>query len=67
MARFLHRKQTRFVCGGPPGVPYIEHPLRVARRLIPWGIRDAELIAAALLHDVAEDCAEEPLALFGES
>lgn len=65
MASFLHREQTRFVRGDMDRVPYIEHPLRVALRLIRWGSRDAELIAAALLHDVAEDCADELLDLFG--
>lgn len=66
MASFLHRSQTRFVRGDMDRVPYIEHPLRVALRLIRWGARDAELIAAALLHDVVEDCANELIAVFGE-
>jgi (p)ppGpp synthase/HD superfamily hydrolase len=61
MASFLHRKQTRFVRGDLPRVPYIEHPLRVALRLVRWGVPDAELIAAALLHDVVEDCSTELL------
>lgn len=65
MASFLHRKQTRLVRGDLPRVPYIEHPLRVALRLIRWGVVDAELIAAALLHDVAEDCVRELLETFG--
>ncbi|MFC7849367.1 HD domain-containing protein [Arthrobacter sp. NPDC057388] len=65
-ASFLHRKQTRFVRGDMPRVPYIEHPLRVALRLLRWGVTDAELIAAALLHDVVEDCSEELLAAFGQ-
>lgn len=67
MASFLHREQTRMVRGDLPRVPYIEHPLRVALRLIRWGVRDGELIAAALLHDVAEDCADELVARFGQS
>lgn len=65
LASFLHRKQTRFVRGDLPQVPYIEHPLRVALRLIRWGIHDATMIAAALLHDVVEDAAEELLEVFG--
>lgn len=65
MASFLHRKQTRFVRGDMPRVPYIEHPLRVALRLVRWGVVDAELIAAALLHDVVEDCSKELLEAFG--
>lgn len=38
------------------GTPYIHHPLRVALALVEeLGIYDAELICAALLHDVIED------------
>ncbi|MDP9903222.1 HD domain-containing protein [Arthrobacter bambusae] len=66
VASFLHRNQTRFVRGDLPRVPYIEHPLRVALRLIRWGVTDAWLIAAALLHDVVEDCAEELVSFFGD-
>lgn len=65
LASFLHRKQTRHVRAGMPRVPYIEHPLRVAVRLMRWGVCDAELIAAALLHDVVEDCADELVEIFG--
>lgn len=67
MASFLHRDQTRMVRGNLPRVPYIEHPLRVALRLVRWGVRDASLIAAALLHDVVEDCAAELNETFGEA
>lgn len=66
MASFLHRRQTRFVRGGMPLVPYIEHPLRVALRLVRWGVQDPNLVAAALLHDVVEDCSEELLSVFGQ-
>lgn len=37
------------------GEPYIKHPLRAARSLAEWGF-ESEVIAAALLHDVVEDC-----------
>ena len=37
------------------GEPYIVHPLRVARFIAAWGF-ESDTIAAALLHDVAEDC-----------
>jgi (p)ppGpp synthase/HD superfamily hydrolase len=67
MASFLHRRQTRFVRGGMPLVPYIEHPLRVALRLVRWGVQDPNLVGAALLHDVVEDCSEELLSVFGQS
>ncbi|WP_185447054.1 HD domain-containing protein [Kribbella qitaiheensis] len=65
MASFLHRRQTRFVRGRLPWVPYVEHPLRVALRLMRWGVRDPEVVAAALLHDVVEDCSGELLSVFG--
>ena len=49
-----------------PLVPYIEHPLRVALRLVRWGVQDPNLVVAALLHDVVEDCSEELLSVFGK-
>jgi (p)ppGpp synthase/HD superfamily hydrolase len=67
MASYLHREQTRFVRGDLPRVPYIEHPLRVALRLLRWGVADADLIAAALLHDIVEDCGQELLAMYGHT
>jgi predicted HD phosphohydrolase len=40
--------------------PYINHPLRVALRIMShYGIRDPDVIVAALLHDVVEDHAAE--------
>ena len=40
--------------------PYINHPLRVATRIMShYGIRDPDVIAAALLHDTVEDHAAE--------
>lgn len=65
VASFLHRNQTRSVRGDLPRVPYVEHPLRVALRLIRWGVTDGEVVVAALLHDVLEDCSEELLEVFG--
>ncbi len=35
--------------------PYIEHPMKVASLLYTLGIRDDEILAVALLHDVIED------------
>ena len=40
-------------------VPYIEHPYRVALRLVRWGVKEPCLVAAALLHDVVEDHADD--------
>lgn len=37
------------------GEPYINHPLRVARFVASWGF-ESDVVAAALLHDVVEDC-----------
>ena len=37
------------------GEPYIKHPLRVARLVAEWGA-ESDVIMAALLHDVVEDC-----------
>lgn len=47
-----HRGQTR-----ASGAPYITHPVAVARiLLVELGIIDTEMLCAALLHDVIEDC-----------
>jgi GTP diphosphokinase / guanosine-3',5'-bis(diphosphate) 3'-diphosphatase len=54
------------------GVPYIEHPLQVMRILAHLKM-DADTLAAGLLHDVVEDCADKGASLpqvverFGES
>ena len=50
-ARADHAGQVR---NGSGGMPYIEHPVTVAARLDEHGYR-AEVLAAALLHDVIED------------
>jgi guanosine-3',5'-bis(diphosphate) 3'-pyrophosphohydrolase len=48
-----HRGQPR---KGADGVPYITHPIEVARILAEeGGVRDRVVLAAALLHDVLED------------
>ena len=41
-------------------VPYIVHPLTLACHVLAMGFRDDEIIAACLLHDVAEDCGVKP-------
>jgi GTP pyrophosphokinase len=38
------------------GAPYIEHPRRVAAMVAEHFAEDEDLVAAALLHDVVEDC-----------
>ena len=49
------------------GEPYIIHPLRVAKLVAEWGF-ESDVIIAAMLHDVVEDC-DTPLSeirdLFG--
>lgn len=60
MAAYFHRNQTE-----ASGVPYINHPVRVAQNLqkiksiLPADKKDLisdKVIMAALLHDVLEDC-----------
>jgi (p)ppGpp synthase/HD superfamily hydrolase len=58
-ARAAHKGQSR-----DEGSPFIEHPVRVAALL--WhelGVRDVELLIAALNHDTIEDCDEVDSAL----
>lgn len=50
-ARTDHEGQVR---NGSGGMPYIEHPMRVAALLDEHGYSE-EVLAAALLHDVVED------------
>lgn len=38
------------------GRPYISHPIRVAGRVATHPEASEELVAAAFLHDVVEDC-----------
>ena len=54
-ARARHAGQTR-----KSGEPYIVHPLTMACNALSLGIRDDEVIAAILLHDVCEDCDVSP-------
>lgn len=36
--------------------PYVNHPIRVAYKVWKRGLRSEEIVCAALLHDVVEDC-----------
>lgn len=58
-AREKHEGQLR---KGPEGQrePYIVHPLQMAAHAIALGLREDDLLAAILLHDVCEDCGVEP-------
>jgi len=56
VASYLHRYDVRRGNRGKlPNPPYIEHPLRVALRLVRFGVRNPDLIIAAILHDTVED------------
>lgn len=64
-ARSDHAGQIR---NGSGGMPYVEHPVRVAALLDEEGY-EQEVLAAALLHDVVEDSEttlDELRELFGE-
>lgn len=51
-ASMAHRHQMR----KGSSVPYISHPVQVAWLLVRAGFTDETLLAAAVLHDVVEDC-----------
>ena len=56
LAERVHRGQVRKT-NGDVSIPYITHPLRVARILVEeWEHTEAETLVTALLHDVIEDC-----------
>jgi len=52
-ARTVHEGQVR---KGKDAVPYIYHPLLLACHAVSLGMDDDNLVSAALLHDVCEDC-----------
>ena len=54
VARHMHDGQHR-----KEGLPYITHPLKVCSTLIIHGVKDDITLAAALLHDVLEDCQDK--------
>lgn len=56
-ARELHEGQIR---KGKDKVPYIYHPLLVACHALSLGLTDDDIVSAALLHDVCEDCGVAP-------
>lgn len=55
-AEQAHRGQTRKYTGRP----YITHPIRVAGRVATHSLATPDLVAAAFLHDVVEDCGTRP-------
>ena len=60
LAKRLHEGQYR-----RGGDPYIIHPLKVCNTLISCGVENDTILAAALLHDVLEDC-KDKLTMNGE-
>lgn len=52
-----HRSQRRKQAGD---IPYINHPLEVAHILSLAGVKDYEILAAAVLHDTVEDTDTTP-------
>ena len=56
-AREKHAGQYR---KGKDRVPYIYHPLTVTCHAMALGLKDDDLLAACLLHDVCEDCGVAP-------
>ncbi len=51
-AELCHRGQVRKYTGRP----YIEHPARVAGRVMTLAYVDDDVVAAAWMHDILEDC-----------
>ena len=61
LAAEKHRTQTR---KGVDASPYINHPIEVAELLARvGGVRDVELLSAAILHDTIEDTETTPAEL----
>ena len=56
-AKEKHEGQFR---SGKEKIPYIYHPLLVGCHALALGLNEDALIAAALLHDVCEDCGVLP-------
>lgn len=61
IANVAHVEQER-----KGGGPYILHPIQVAYSLSILGILDDATLAAAILHDVPEDCTDFPLEVLKE-
>lgn len=57
---FMKTSHAGQVRKGSGTVPYIYHPLTMARHSIAMGLTEDELLAAILLHDVCEDCGVKP-------
>src|SRR5689334_18399095 len=58
LASYVHQGQTRSNRGPLPRDTYITHPLRNTLRLMRYGVEDADVLVASILHDTVEDHAE---------
>lgn len=63
-AKEKHREQYRsanlYTESETENIPYIIHPLMMACHAHALGIRDDEVLASIMLHDVCEDCSVKP-------
>ena len=57
---FAREKHTGQLRRGKEQIPYIYHPLLVSCHALALGLNEDALVAAALLHDVCEDCGVLP-------
>ena len=53
---YMKEKHSGQPRGGKDNIPYFSHPLQVASHAVALGLDEDDLISAALLHDVCEDC-----------
>ena len=57
---FMKEKHTGYYRDGSYGTPYCAHPLTMACHALAMGIRDDDVLASCLLHDVVEDTGTPP-------
>ena len=53
---YVYEKHDGMFRKGQPPLPYVIHPLMMARHAIALGLLEDDLLSAVLLHDVCEDC-----------
>lgn len=57
---FAKEKHDGQLRDGPEKVPYINHPLTMACHVLAMDIKDDDILAALLLHDIVEECGISP-------
>lgn len=55
LANHWHGGQKRKETIGGHSLPYVFHPLEVAKTLYSWGVGEEKIVVAAVLHDLLED------------